>query len=422
MARAAEEVGFDSIWVGDHLLYRGDGRPERGPWDAWTLLAGLAARDRARYGSGRSSRARLPPAGRARADGGDGRRDRRRPARARRSAPAGTRPSSAPSGSRSTTASPASSEAFEIVRRLLAGERVTLRRHVRDGRGRRAAAGAGATAAARWSGAPGRGCSPSTLPHVDAWNTWYELYGNTAEGFAAREREGRRAAPSAPAATRARSSAAPASLVVLDRAAGERPIPEDLRRSRGRRADRGAAFATWPRPARTRPSWSSSPITERSIRASATPWPPSTTPSHPAIAGRCEANSVSSAPRWFSSSRLARRARSGHASARLARAQAPAHGRATRRSRRLSSRRPRGRPARSRRPGMEAAPPRGGKRRLERRTSALATARDRALRKSWPNSRTLRAGLRESRRWTAFSDRPVLPNTRARARIAHESW
>ncbi len=42
MARAAEDVGFDSIWVGDHLLYRGDGRPERGPWDAWTLLAGLA--------------------------------------------------------------------------------------------------------------------------------------------------------------------------------------------------------------------------------------------------------------------------------------------------------------------------------------------------------------------------------------------
>ena len=42
MARAAEEVGFDSVWVGDHLLYRGDGRPERGPWDAWTLLAGLA--------------------------------------------------------------------------------------------------------------------------------------------------------------------------------------------------------------------------------------------------------------------------------------------------------------------------------------------------------------------------------------------
>jgi len=43
IARAAEEVGFDSIWVGDHYLYRGDGRPERGPWEAWTTLAALAA-------------------------------------------------------------------------------------------------------------------------------------------------------------------------------------------------------------------------------------------------------------------------------------------------------------------------------------------------------------------------------------------
>src|SRR4051812_43795915 len=43
MATAAEDVGFDSIWVGDHLLYRYDGREERGPWDAWTLLAALAA-------------------------------------------------------------------------------------------------------------------------------------------------------------------------------------------------------------------------------------------------------------------------------------------------------------------------------------------------------------------------------------------
>jgi alkanesulfonate monooxygenase SsuD/methylene tetrahydromethanopterin reductase-like flavin-dependent oxidoreductase (luciferase family) len=43
MAHAAEQVGFDSIWIGDHLLYRGDGRPERGPWEAWTLLSGLAA-------------------------------------------------------------------------------------------------------------------------------------------------------------------------------------------------------------------------------------------------------------------------------------------------------------------------------------------------------------------------------------------
>ncbi len=42
MARAAEEVGFDSIWIGDHLLYAEEGRPERGPWDAFTVLAALA--------------------------------------------------------------------------------------------------------------------------------------------------------------------------------------------------------------------------------------------------------------------------------------------------------------------------------------------------------------------------------------------
>jgi alkanesulfonate monooxygenase SsuD/methylene tetrahydromethanopterin reductase-like flavin-dependent oxidoreductase (luciferase family) len=43
MARAAENVGFGSIWLGDHLLYRGDGREERGPWEAWTMLSALAA-------------------------------------------------------------------------------------------------------------------------------------------------------------------------------------------------------------------------------------------------------------------------------------------------------------------------------------------------------------------------------------------
>src|SRR5438309_8034487 len=43
IARAAEETGFESIWVGDHLLYRGGGGPERGPWDAWTQLAALAS-------------------------------------------------------------------------------------------------------------------------------------------------------------------------------------------------------------------------------------------------------------------------------------------------------------------------------------------------------------------------------------------
>ena len=42
MAVAAETVGFDSLWVGDHLLYR-SGNGVRGPWEAWSVMAALAA-------------------------------------------------------------------------------------------------------------------------------------------------------------------------------------------------------------------------------------------------------------------------------------------------------------------------------------------------------------------------------------------
>jgi probable F420-dependent oxidoreductase len=54
MARLAEQAGFDSLWVTDHLLHRtkpdggevvigGDLRYNEGPWECWSLLAGLAA-------------------------------------------------------------------------------------------------------------------------------------------------------------------------------------------------------------------------------------------------------------------------------------------------------------------------------------------------------------------------------------------
>ncbi len=42
IARTAEQAGFDSIWIGDHLLYRYSSGEVRGPWEAWTTLAGLA--------------------------------------------------------------------------------------------------------------------------------------------------------------------------------------------------------------------------------------------------------------------------------------------------------------------------------------------------------------------------------------------
>ena len=41
IARTAEDSGFDSIWVGDHLLFRDDTTGTRGPWEAWSLLAAL---------------------------------------------------------------------------------------------------------------------------------------------------------------------------------------------------------------------------------------------------------------------------------------------------------------------------------------------------------------------------------------------
>jgi alkanesulfonate monooxygenase SsuD/methylene tetrahydromethanopterin reductase-like flavin-dependent oxidoreductase (luciferase family) len=42
IAVTAEAVGFDSVWIGDHLLYRIDGIAH-GPWEAWSVLAALAA-------------------------------------------------------------------------------------------------------------------------------------------------------------------------------------------------------------------------------------------------------------------------------------------------------------------------------------------------------------------------------------------
>jgi probable F420-dependent oxidoreductase len=43
MVRAVEDLGYDSIWLGEHLLYRWRDRPPRGPWEAWSSLAAIAA-------------------------------------------------------------------------------------------------------------------------------------------------------------------------------------------------------------------------------------------------------------------------------------------------------------------------------------------------------------------------------------------
>jgi probable F420-dependent oxidoreductase len=183
MARAAEAVGFDSIWVGDHLLYRDDDGPERGPWDAWTLLAALAAgTERVQLGPLVACTAFHPPgliarmaAALAEVSGG----------RFVLGLGAGWnedefRAFGLPFDHRVSRFE----ESFTIIRRLLAGERVTL-----DGRYVQAQdAVLLPPPPARpplMIGSNGPRMLAIALPHVDVWNTWYADFGNSAEGFAA---------------------------------------------------------------------------------------------------------------------------------------------------------------------------------------------------------------------------------------------
>jgi len=223
MARAAEEVGFDSVWMGDHLLYRDDRRSERGPWEAWTMLAALAAvTERVTLGPLVASAAFHAPAMLAKlaatvdeVSGG----------RLVLGIGAGWnevefRAFGFPFDHRVERFA----EAFESVRRLLAGERVTL-----HGRYHRVDDVVVLPRPARrvplMLGSTGERMMAIALPHVDAWNTWFDLYGNTPEGFAA---ESAKVTAAAERAGRdpAEIERSACCLVVLDRSADERPIPE----------------------------------------------------------------------------------------------------------------------------------------------------------------------------------------------------
>ena len=263
MARAAEKVGFDSIWIGDHLLYHGDGRPERGPWDAWTLLAGLA---------GVTERVAIGPLVACTAF--------RRPGLLARAAATVDELS----GGRLVLALGAGwnepeyhafgipfdhrverfAEALQIIGPLLDGERVTFSgayETVTDAvllprPARRPPLMVGAT---------GPRMLAAALPHVDAWNTWYDVYGNTPEGFAelnATIDEAARAAGRDPSQIE-RSACA---LVVLDRAAGERPIPDGMPPGEGSPDEIAAHLRDLAEAGADEAILVVSPIDERSIR------------------------------------------------------------------------------------------------------------------------------------------------------------
>jgi probable F420-dependent oxidoreductase len=263
MARAAEESGFDSLRLGDHLLYRAGDGPERGPWEAWTLLAALAATtERVDLGPLVAATAFHPPGVLAKmaatideVSGG----------RFVLGLGAGWNEDEfAAFGLPYDQRVSRFAEAFEIIRRMLDGERVTL--------------------AGRFFGAedvvllPRPAARPRllvgsngprmlrlTLPYVDAWNTWYDGYGNHAEGFAALNAqitEAARAAGRDPGDIQ-RSACA---LVVLDRAAGERPITPDAPPLEGTPAQLAARLRELGDAGADEIILVVSPITERSIR------------------------------------------------------------------------------------------------------------------------------------------------------------
>ncbi|HEY7660582.1 MAG TPA: LLM class flavin-dependent oxidoreductase [Actinomycetota bacterium] len=224
MARAADEVGFDSVWLGDHLLYRDD-RREVGPWDVWTQMAALAASTtRVRIGPLVACAAFHPPGLLARMAASI---DEVSGGRFTLGIGAGWnetefRAFGVPFDHRAARFE----EAFGIIRRLLDGEHVSVRGRfhtVEDAvllpvPERRPPLMIGST---------GARVLRATLPHVDAWNTWFDAFGNRPERFAELsswidglvEDAGR-----APGEV-LRSACA---LVVLDRASTERAVPDGV--------------------------------------------------------------------------------------------------------------------------------------------------------------------------------------------------
>jgi alkanesulfonate monooxygenase SsuD/methylene tetrahydromethanopterin reductase-like flavin-dependent oxidoreductase (luciferase family) len=225
MARATEEAGFDSIWLGDHLLYRDKGDPERGPWEVWTMLGALAAvTERVELGPLVACTAFHPPgliakmsATLAEVSGG----------RFVLGLGAGwNEPEFRSFGLPYDHRVSRFEEAFAIIRGLLAGERVTM-----PGKYFQAEDLVLLPRPARpprlMVGSNGPRMLAATLPHVDAWNTWFDDYGNTPAGFAELNETISAAARDADRdpADIERSACV---LVALDDATGERWWGEDV--------------------------------------------------------------------------------------------------------------------------------------------------------------------------------------------------
>jgi alkanesulfonate monooxygenase SsuD/methylene tetrahydromethanopterin reductase-like flavin-dependent oxidoreductase (luciferase family) len=185
MAHVAEDIGVDSLWVGDHLLYDLPDGTVRGPWEVFTSLAALAAATtRVQLGPLVASLSFHSPAMLAKlaatvdgiADGrlilgvGAGWNERE------------YRAFGLPFDRRIDRFE----ESFHVMRRLLAGEEVT---HIGEfhsfERCRIDPPSPRPGGPPLLLGSTGPRMLGITLPHIGAWNVWFAHYGNTAAGFRA---------------------------------------------------------------------------------------------------------------------------------------------------------------------------------------------------------------------------------------------
>ena len=224
MVHAAEKCGFDSMWLGDHLLYRGDGRPERGPWEAWTMLSALAAEtERIDFGPLVACAGFHPPAVLAKMAATV---DEISGGRFILGLGAGwNRPEFDAFGIPFDQRAARFEEALAVIAPLIAGDRVTHHGAFHDVDDA-VLLPTPLRPVPLMIGSVGERVLRAALPTATWWNTWFDWFGNSAEGFATlNERISRLCADVDRDQTTLKRSAC--LLVVTDPAAGERPRPTD---------------------------------------------------------------------------------------------------------------------------------------------------------------------------------------------------
>lgn len=222
MIRVAEENGFDSVWLGDHLLYRGDGRPERGPWEAWTMLAALAAEtERVEFGPLVACAGFHPPAVLAKMAATI---DEISGGRFILGLGAGwNEPEFDAFGIPFDRRAARFEEALAIITPLIAGGRVTHHGTFHDVDDV-VLLPAPSRPVPLMIGSVGDRVLRAALPTAAWWNTWFDWFGNSADGFATLNgRISRLCSDVGRDQTTLKRSAC--LLVVTDSDAGERPRP-----------------------------------------------------------------------------------------------------------------------------------------------------------------------------------------------------